>query len=235
MVHIIVVAAGRGSRFGSELPKQFVQLGERPVLAHTLAALHKALPEARFTIVISPEFADLASKACDEAGVKLPDIVTGGASRAESVRNAIRSISSSGVSEDDVIMIHDGARPVVPIEMMHRISDAISGGAEAVIPVIPVTDSLRSSDGGAISLPYTGESRTADRSRMVAVQTPQAFRAGKIIEAYAEAFSPALTDDASVYQGRTGKAPELVEGSPMNIKITNPRDIDIAALYLGLK
>ncbi len=235
MTHIIIVAAGSGSRFGSELPKQFVRLGDRPVLLHTLERIREVFPEAQFTVVLSEEYSDFFTRTCTEAGMECPRIAIGGSSRAESVRNSLRAISETGVSADDVIMVHDGARPVVPEDMLRRISAGMDAGAEAVIPAIAVTDSLRSSAHGSITFPYEGATEVEDRSRLVAVQTPQAFRAGKIIEAYTRAFSPTLTDDASVYQAHTGMAPMLVEGSPINIKITNPRDIDIAALYLGLK
>lgn len=232
MIHIIIVAAGRGSRFGSELPKQFVPLGDMPVVLHTLSRLRDVFPQASYTIVLSEDFVDFLREACARHSLECPRIVLGGATRAESVRNAISAISAEGVADGDVVMIHDGARPVVPAEMLKRIADAISDGAEAVIPVVPVTDSLRSVGESGCRLPFKGESEVADRSRLVAVQTPQAFRADAIVHAYSEAFSPALTDDASVYQAYTGRSPVLVEGSPLNIKITNPRDIDIAALYM---
>lgn len=230
MLRIIIVAAGSGSRFGSELPKQFVTLGGRPVLLHTLSAFRNAFPGADCTVVLSPDYVDFFTSACSQFGMALPQIVIGGDTRAQSVRNAL---SAMRFNDGDKVMIHDGARPVVPHDMLRRISDALSGGCEAVIPAIPVTDSLRLVP-QTPSLPYSGPSRVTDRSLLLAVQTPQAFDAQIIAEAYRSSFSSALTDDASVYQAHTGKAPTLVEGSPLNIKITHPRDIDIARLYLNL-
>lgn len=241
MVHIVIVAAGRGSRFGSAMPKQFVALGDRPVVLHTLVRLREALPEAVFTVVLSDEYRDFFSRACSEAGADLPRLVSGGDTRAESVKNALGAIAASGIGDDDIVLIHDGARSVVPRDMVGRVVAPLLAGHEAVIPVIPVTDSLRiTGSGSAVSSafssgqPFAGPSEVADRSRLVAVQTPQGFRAKTIIEAYSTAFSPSLTDDASVYQAFASKAPLLVEGSPLNIKITHPRDIDIAALYLNI-
>lgn len=230
MLRIIIVAAGSGSRFGSELPKQFVTLGDRPVLLHTLSAFRKAFPEADCTVVLSPDYVDFFTSACSQFGMALPQIAIGGDTRAQSVLNALTAMR---LTDGDKVMIHDGARPVVPDDMLRRISDALSGGCEAVIPAIPVTDSLRLMS-QTPSLPYSGPSQVTDRSRLLAVQTPQAFDAQIIAEAYRNSFSPSLTDDASVYQTHTGKAPTLVEGSPLNIKITHPRDIDIARLYLNL-
>ncbi len=224
-IHIIIVAAGRGSRFGADMPKQFVTLGDRPVLMHTLARLKKVFPDADFLMVLSKAFVEYWNELCGNHGLDSPEIVIGGDTRAQSVNNAIRVLRKSGIKDGDVLMVHDGARPVVPEDMLRRIYDSIEGGAEAAVPVVPVTDSLR-------LLGKEGESEVADRSRLVAVQTPQAFRAEVIVKAYEEAFSPALTDDASVYQAFTGKAPMLVEGSPLNIKITNPRDLEVAALYM---
>jgi len=227
-IHIIIVAAGKGSRFGADMPKQFVSLGGRPVLMHTLSRLRKVFPDANFLLVLSKAFVEYWTELCGNQGIDSPRIVIGGDTRAESVNNAMSALRDSGIKDGDVLMVHDGARPVVPEDMLRRIYDAIDGGAEAAIPVIPVTDSLR-------LLGCEGGSEVADRSRLVAVQTPQAFRADVIATAYKETFSPTLTDDASVYQSFTGKAPMLVEGSPLNIKITNPRDIEVAALYMKLR
>lgn len=224
MVHIIIVAAGRGSRFGSELPKQFVMLGDRPVIIHTLTRLRRVLPEAKFTVVLSPDFVDFFKEACSRAGIALPEIALGGDTRAQSVRNALESISP--VEDTDTVMVHDGARPVVPPDMLMRLCEAMDSGAEAAIPVIAVTDSLRRLS------PSGAESEVADRSRLVAVQTPQAFRLDILKTAYRRAFSPSLTDDASLYQAFTSRSPVLVEGSHRNIKITHPGDLEVAALYM---
>lgn len=224
MEHVIIVAAGKGSRFGSDLPKQFCLLGERPVLMHTVIRLGRALPHANMAIVLSEEYADYWRKLCLMYGFESPQIVIGGATRWESVKNAIEALDPD---ERDVILVHDGVRPVVNKEMMNRIMEGVFR-ADAVIPSIPVTDSLR-------QLEPNGSSRAIDRSALVSVQTPQAFNAGKLKAAYRLPYNENFTDDASVFEAAGFGAPLLVEGSPLNIKITHPRDIEVASLFLGIK
>lgn len=227
MVNIIIVAAGSGSRFGAELPKQFVTLGDVPVLMHTLVRLARAVPQARVALVLSPGYTDFWARACAMHGFTSPEVVIGGASRWESVRNAVMAIPAGRSTEADITLVHDGARPSLRSDMVRRVISAIEGGAEAAIPVVAVTDSIR-------AITTDGASQPIDRNALVAVQTPQGFRADILRQAYELPYQPTFTDDASVYQALTGRSPQLVEGSPTNIKITTPRDIDIAALYMGL-
>lgn len=223
-VHVVVVAAGKGSRFGGDLPKQFSLLGDRPVLMHTVIRLARSMPAANITIVLSEAYVTYWERMCEIYGFVSPRVVVGGETRWESVRNAVNSL---GAAPDDIIMVHDGVRPMVETKMMHRILDATKDAA-AVIPVVPLTDSLRELDGD------TG-SHAIDRSQLVAVQTPQAFRAENLLEAYKLDYRPEFTDDASVYEAAGYGSPTLVDGSSTNIKITRPRDIDIAALFMGIR
>lgn len=223
-VHVVVVAAGKGSRFGGDLPKQFSLLGDRPVLMHTVIRLARSMPAANITIVLSEAYVTYWERMCEIYGFVSPRVVVGGETRWESVRNAVNSL---GAAPDDIIMVHDGVRPMVETKMMHRILDAMKDAA-AVIPVVPLTDSLRELEGD------TG-SHAIDRSQLVAVQTPQAFRAENIIEAYKLDYRPEFTDDASVFEAAGYGSPALVDGSSTNIKITRPRDIDIAALFMGIR
>lgn len=223
-VHVVVVAAGKGSRFGGDLPKQFSLLGDRPVLMHTVIRLARSMPAANITIVLSEAYVTYWERMCEIYGFVSPRVVVGGETRWESVRNAVNSL---GAAPDDIIMVHDGVRPMVETKMMHRILDAMKDAA-AVIPVVPLTDSLRELNGD------TG-SHAIDRSQLVAVQTPQAFRAENLIEAYKLDYRPEFTDDASVYEAAGYGSPTLVDGSSTNIKITRPRDIDIAALFMGIR
>lgn len=224
MTHIIIVAAGKGSRFGGDLPKQFSLLGERPVLMHTVIRLGRALPHASIAIVLNEQYVSFWEKMCEQFGFVSPRVITGGDTRWESVKHAIDAIQPA---DDDIVMIHDGVRPVVKSEMMQRIMDAMLS-ADAAIPAIPVTDSLRqvNADGTSVSV---------DRSTLLAVQTPQAFRGAHIRKAYQLPFTSAFTDDASVYEAAGFGSPKLVEGSPLNIKITHPRDLEVAALFLGIR
>lgn len=223
-IYVIIAAAGFGSRYGNKLPKQFCLMEGEPVLMHTIRALRRALPQARLAVVISPESEALWAGLCAEHGFDSPAVVMGGSTRWQSVKNAVDALDAS---ESDIVMVHDGARPIVPEAMVRRICDAICDGASAAIPAVGVTDSLRLLEPG-------GASRSVDRSKLVAVQTPQAFLAGKLKEAYRLPFSPAFTDDASVFEAAGFGSPALVEGSPFNIKITHPLDIEVASVYRAM-
>lgn len=221
MEYAIIVAAGSGSRFGGDTPKQFCMLGDMPVLMHTVKRIGRALPQAKLAIVLNDSYVGLWEKMCERYGFVSPLVVSGGATRWESVKRALESLNPDAES---IVYIHDGVRPVVPSAMMKNIAKAIAI-SDAVIPAIPVTDSLR-------RINADGSSEAEDRSALVAVQTPQAFRAGKLMAAYRLPFSDNFTDDASVYEAAGYGSPVLVEGSPLNIKITHPRDIEVAALYI---
>lgn len=223
-IYVIVVAAGCGSRFGSALPKQFCDLGGRPVLMHTIDRLRQALPEAGFIVVLNKGFIGFWEKSCEAHSFVSPRIVTGGETRWRSVKNAL----DEAVPDDaGVVLVHDGARPVVDRRMVHRIVGAMSSCAGAV-PVVPVNDSLRRLCDG-------GDSVAVDRNCLMAVQTPQAFDASILKEAYRQPYSVSFTDDASVVEAAGYSPIALVDGDPCNIKITNPRDLDVAAIYLGMR
>ncbi len=216
-ITIIVVAAGSGSRYGSSLPKQFCLLEGRPVLMHTLDALRSACPEARIIVVLSPSMTAYWRGLCSEYGFASPEICPGGDTRWHSVRNAVGMCSANGI-----ILVHDGARPLVDGLTVHRVIGCVRATG-AAIPAVAVTDSLRMYDGDG--------SHAVDRSRYCAVQTPQGFDAALLKDAYGRPYSSAFTDDASVVEA-AGHTISLVDGAPSNIKITNPGDIDIAALLM---
>ncbi len=206
-INIIIVAAGTGSRFGGKVPKQFCLMAGRPLLMHTIDAMRRALPGAKITVVLASSMM-----------VYWKEL---GASRWESVRNAVMLDSPYG--ENEIILVHDGARPLVDKRMVEMLVDS-ARLVGAVIPVVAVTNSLRHLDG-------KGLSHAIDRSEYVAVQTPQAFDAGLLCQAYGQPFSPSFTDDASVVEA-LGHNITLVEGSTDNIKITNPGDIETAELLM---
>lgn len=218
-IYNIVVAAGSGSRFGASLPKQFCLLDGRPVLMHTIENMREALPDSHIILVLNNCFVDYWVELCGEYSFESPMVVTGGGTRWQSVRNAIDVIPASA----EVITVHDGARPIIDRSMVGRLLKALEKDTGA-IPVVAVTDSLRLLDGDS-SVPV-------DRSLYRAVQTPQAFHADKLKEAYSLPFDPTFTDDASV-MAALGCDVALVEGDTYNIKITHPLDIEIAQLYLS--
>lgn len=217
-IYNIIVAAGSGSRFGASLPKQYCLLNDRPVLMHTIDNMRDALPESHIILVLNVDFVDYWAELCEKYSFTSPAVVVGGDSRWQSVKNAIDTIPADA----EVITVHDGARPIVDKMMVHRLIKAL-GESVGVIPVVSITDSLRQiNENGSIPV---------DRAKYCAVQTPQVFRADKLVEAYSLPFDATFTDDASVMAAK-GYAVSLVEGDTYNIKITHPLDIEIAQLYL---
>ena len=217
-IYNIIVAAGSGSRFGAALPKQYCLMNGRPVLMHTIENMRRALPQSQIVLVLNRDFVDYWTELCVKYSFISPKVVEGGDTRWQSVKNAIDEIPADA----QVITVHDGARPIVDSMMVERLISALDDAVGA-IPVVSVTDSLRQiNEKGSIPV---------DRSLYKAVQTPQAFHADKLIEAYSLPFDATFTDDASVLAA-LGYDVALVEGDTYNIKITNPLDIEIAQLYL---
>lgn len=219
---VVIVAAGSGSRFGGNLPKQFCPLAGRPVLMHTVDRLREALPDAEMVLVVSHAMTGYWQELCAAHAYASPRIVTGGATRSDSVRNAVLSLNG----DYNVIMVHDGARPLVPAECVRAVESAMADSAvDGAIPAVPVTDSLRfvGNDGASVAV---------DRASYRAVQTPQAFRAGKLRAAYATV-SESFSDDASLMESLGHSNFVLTPGAPENIKITNPADLAIAETLLA--
>lgn len=222
-VNIIIVAAGSGTRFGAPLPKQFCPLAGRPVLMHTIDALRSACPEASLILVISEDMQSLWNEQCAAHGFASPHTVYGGSTRWESVRNALSAVDSNA----SIIMVHDGARPFPTAAMLCELTAALSDAEVAgAVPAVPVTDSLRRMHADGIT------SEAVDRAPLRAVQTPQAFRADILRRAYELPWLPQFTDDASVVEAAALGRIAITDGSPTNIKITNPLDISIAEALL---
>ena len=221
-VHIIV-AAGSGSRYGGNLPKQFCDLAGRPMLMTTMERLAGATPGARIIVELSADMTGMWEEMCREHSFTLPHtIVAGGPSRAHSVKNAVLTLDPATVGW---VSVHDAARPMVTRSMMERLLSALSDTCRGAIPVVAVTDSLR-------VLEPDGGSKAVDRSLYRAVQTPQVFDGRTLIEANRQELLPTFTDDASVVEA-AGLGPlALVEGDTANIKVTNPGDIERIMLNL---
>lgn len=216
-VHIIV-AAGAGSRFGADVPKQFCTLKGLPVVMHAINRFRQSCPGDRIVLVLSAGMIEFWNELCARHGFDSPEIVAGGSTRWHSVKNAV----DSACGDADIITVHDGARPLVSTEVITRVLGAVAKTG-AVIPAVPVTDSLRIvTDNG---------NSAVDRSLYHAVQTPQAFDGNLLRSAYSAPFSPTFTDDASVAESRGAKI-TIVDGDPTNIKITHPRDLAIAGIIL---
>lgn len=214
-VHIIV-AAGSGSRYGGNLPKQFCDLNGRPMLMTTMERLDRSAPGAHMIVVLSADMVDMWTDMCREHSFTLPHtIVAGGPSRAHSVQNAVRTLDADRVGW---VSVHDAARPIVTPELMQRLLDALAPTRLGAIPAVAVTDSLR-------LLTPDGDSKAVDRSLYRAVQTPQVFDGRTLIEANRQEILPTFTDDASVVEAAGFGPLALVPGDPANIKVTNPGDI----------
>lgn len=222
----IIVAAGSGSRFGTDIPKQFCLLNDKPVLMHAVERMRQALPKSTIVVVLSNDFIDYWKELCNKYNFKSPQIAIGGDSRWQSVKNALEQIKEY-ITPESIITIHDGARPLINNALINRVIEG-SRNASGAIPVTPVTDSLR-------ILKPDGTSYPTDRSLYRAVQTPQAFQAYKLILAYSLPFQPDFTDDASVMVAAGFEDISLVDGDYRNIKITMPHDIDIASIYMTTK
>jgi len=165
---------------------------------------------------------DLWHALCDQYGFSVPHrVVTGGETRWHSVKNALDSIDDP--ASVDVIAVHDGVRPLATASLIDRVLEAAHRDG-AAIPVVMLNDSVRQV--------VDDTSHALDRSSLRAVQTPQAFEARLLLEAYRQPFEPAFTDDASVVE-RMGHAVTLVEGDPMNLKITRPMDLALAEYLLN--
>lgn len=197
----IVVAGGSGSRFGER--KQYLPLGGERVLDWSLRAA--AAHSAGVVLVVPADLVDAPEPGADR-------VVAGGATRSGSVRAGLAAVPGDA----EVVVVHDGARPVPAPEVWDRVLAAVAAGADAAVPAVPVTDTLREVGGG-----------TVDRSRLVAVQTPQAFRAAALRGAHEG--DPEGTDDASLVEARGGRV-VVVDGDPRNLKITTPVDLELAEL-----
>lgn len=218
----IIVAAGSGSRFAADKPKQFTELLGKPLIIHTLERFEACPAVDQIVLVVSEagreEFKIQDSKFKIS---KLKEVVTGAATRAESVRNGLDAIAGAG---DDVVAVHDGARPLVtPEEIDAVIAKAAETGAACL--VAPVDDTIKSVDGDVINF-------TVDRARLRRALTPQAFRHDILKRAFDGAdLGEAVSDECYLVE-KLGVPIAAVEGSPRNIKVTRQEDLVFAEAIL---
>ena len=214
----LVVAAGRGQRFGGSLPKQYATLAGVPLLRHSLRAFaaHPAIAEVR--AVIHPDDRALYDAAAE--GLDLTEPVAGGRNRQESVLRGLESLAGAAPAQ---VLIHDGARPFVSAAVIDRVVAALAQSPGA-IAALPVVDTLKQGANGQIA-------GTRDRAGLWGAQTPQGFRYAEILAAHRAAAGEELTDDAAVAE-RAGLAVALVEGSRENMKVTSQDDLRAAERWL---
>lgn len=226
----IIPAAGLGLRLGGEAPKALREVGGESLLVHAVRGLSAATAAGLscFVIAVPPGTEDAVGKLLDPyVGNADLRIVAGGAERTDSVRAALELVPVEGI---DCVLVHDAARSFVPVAVIERVVAAVLGGAPAVVPVIPVTDTIKrvSAHGEVLETP--------DRSALVAVQTPQGFDPELLRRAHAgSALSrggAGATDDAMLCE-RLGVTVQTVEGSEDAFKVTRPRDLLLAEWILA--
>ncbi len=217
-VWAVLVAAGRGERLGDERPKAFVRLGGRVLLAESLERLDASPWVDAIVVVAPPEWEEAVIVLAEElAAGKVAASVTGGASRAASVRNGLDEVPDDA----DVVLVHDCARPLVSDEVIERVLQPLAEGFDGAVPGLPVADTVKRVDGRGAVL------ATLDRAELRAVQTPQAFVA-PVLRAAAAGEG---TDCASLVEAAGGRV-KVVEGDPRLLKVTTPADLALVESWL---
>jgi 2-C-methyl-D-erythritol 4-phosphate cytidylyltransferase len=219
-VTVLIPAAGTGKRMGSAPAKQFLALGDKPILAHTLLAFQRASEIDEIIPILSQEDLELCLGEIIEAFhiTKVKALVVGGKERQDSVANGLRKLEKDAA----IVVVHDGVRPFVTPEMIKESVDCAKKG-ECVATGVPIKDTIKEVTDQGIVL------QTLDRSRLWAIQTPQAFPVKALMRAYEEAAKKRIygTDDATIVE-RTGGSVRVIMGSYENIKITTPEDLLLA-------
>ncbi len=217
----IVVAGGKGERMHKAIPKQFLLLGGKIILMHTLEVFHRFDENMPLILVIPTVQIDYWKELCNKYAFDIPhQVVAGGNTRFQSVKNGLEVVQNSAL-----VAIHDGVRPFVSMETIARCFDAAQKH-EAAIPVIDPIDSIRElTDSG---------SKSVDRQKYKLVQTPQVFNVNLLKKAYKQKFEPFFTDDASVVESLGNKI-HLVEGNRENIKITTEFDLKMAEITISFE
>jgi 2-C-methyl-D-erythritol 4-phosphate cytidylyltransferase len=218
----VLAAAGRGERLGSDRPKAFARLGGRPLLAESLERLESSDWIDRIVIAAPPDWEEPSILVAEEiAATKVSSVVTGGATRSESVRLALEDVPKDAA----VVLVHDAARPLLPQAVIERVIAPLGEGWEGAVPGLPVADTVKRVDGDQVI-------ETLPRSELVATQTPQAFVASVLREALAGDVS-AASDCASLVEARGGRI-KIVEGDRRLLKVTDADDLALVESWLDV-
>ncbi len=212
------MGGGSGTRMGSEIPKQFIEINGKPIILHTISIFTRFDPSVRLVVVLPDDQFQRWNDCCEKYEFRIRhQLVPGGHERFFSVRNGLGAIDNDGV-----VFIHDAVRPMVSIETIERCYQATIGRGNA-IPVWQVSESLRKTGpNGNVAV---------DRSMFYIVQTPQTFLVSEIKKAYRQDYRPGFTDDATVLEA-SGSSINLVQGNRENLKITFPEDLKMARYFL---
>jgi 2-C-methyl-D-erythritol 4-phosphate cytidylyltransferase len=217
----ILVAAGTGDRLGGDRPKAFVGLAGRPLLAESLERLDASDWIDAIVVVAPPGWEEPAILLAEElVASKVSAVVTGGTTRAQSVRNGLADVPQDAL----VVVVHDAARPLVDDVVIERLLGRLAEGVDGVIPGVAVRDTVKRVERGAVV-------ETLDREALVAVQTPQAFLADRLRDAYGGDLTGA-TDCASLVE-RAGGRVAVVEGDPRLAKVTTSDDLELVSRLLA--
>ena len=212
--YAVIVAGGTGTRMGAAVPKQFMQLNGKPVLLHTIETFLRAYADLQIILVLPASFEEQGRQLIlQTTTASRVQIVLGGTTRFHSVQNGLKQIN-----EASVIFVHDGVRCLVTESLIRRCYEQtiVKGNA---IPAVAVNDSIRMVEGN--------KTKVVDRSRLLAVQTPQTFRSNILLSAFEQPYNEAFTDEATVAEA-AGHEIFMIEGEKENIKITLPADLLIA-------
>jgi 2-C-methyl-D-erythritol 4-phosphate cytidylyltransferase len=216
--YVIITAGGKGSRMGSDIPKQFMELNGLPVIIHTIKAFSDYSSDIKVILVLPEDGMQEWGRINEKYPIKTKIyLCTGGEKRFDSVKNGLELVEGEGL-----VAIHDAARPLVSSRLILKCFQTAAKEGNA-IPVIPLQDSIRELNGA--------ENRPANRDVFRLVQTPQVFDISLIRKAYEQAYRSSFADDATVAEALGAKI-HLVEGEKRNIKITTQEDFLIAKAYL---
>lgn len=221
-VSAIIVAAGVGKRFGSNLPKQFLKLNNKTILQISLEKFQNCKLVDNIIVVVQKKYFSNTYQIVENAKLsKVIDVITGGKERQDSVWNGIRYLKDKN---SKIILIHDAVRPLVSLELIEKIVKSAEKFGAAV-PAIPLRDTIKVISGKYLS-------GTIKRDEIVAVQTPQGFKFSLIEKAYKKAFEDKFygTDDASLVE-RINHKIKMVKGDYINIKITTAEDLEMVNLW----
>jgi 2-C-methyl-D-erythritol 4-phosphate cytidylyltransferase len=217
--HIIIVAGGTGSRMNSTIPKQFIEVNGKPILAHTIQKFLDYDKTINIIIVSHRDFLnDVLSLLAKYFNGKNIQTCVGGAARFDSVKNGLNLLKD----KKGLVGIHDAARPMVSILTIKSAFDEAEKNGNG-IPVIQMNESIRHNE--------NGNSKAVDRNHFTIVQTPQCFKLELIQKAFEQDYKETFTDDATVLES-IGEKINLTQGNPENIKITNPGDLLFAQAIL---
>src|SRR5262245_20554499 len=222
-VWAILAAAGSGERLGLDRPKAFASLNDRPLVAEPLERLDRSEWIDGIVVAAPPGWEEPCILVAEEvAAGKVAETVTGGASRADSVRTALAQVPD----EAAVVLVHDAARPLIGDQVIERVVSALGDGWDGAVPVLGIADTVKRIDGEAVA-------ETVDRDGLVVAQTPQAFVAAVLRDAFSTLQHSVTksTDCASLVEAKGGRV-RAVEGDPRLLKVTTQADLELVASWL---